>query len=167
MNDLSEIKLIFYGLSSMLQFSEFVWALRSSVWVDFNNFLLLDAKDRSKISSDQKRFFIALSLYPLSFFANTPFKKEDHSHIKRQRNLYPCSIAAYFDSSDVVLCIFLGFSISLILVIKKPALQMIHCFPSFLQLDLPGLKPETVLKFRYKVEHFDNSIFLFFNAVNF
>ena len=30
--------------------------------------------DRSKISSDQKRFFIALSLYPLSFLANTPFK---------------------------------------------------------------------------------------------
>jgi len=27
-----------------------------------------------KISSDQKRFFIALSLYPLSFFVNTPFK---------------------------------------------------------------------------------------------
>ena len=37
------------------------------------NFLLIDATDRSKISSDQKRFFIALSLYPLSFFANTPF----------------------------------------------------------------------------------------------
>ena len=36
--------------------------------------LLIDATDRSKISSDQKRFFIALSLYPLSFFANTPFK---------------------------------------------------------------------------------------------
>ena len=34
----------------------------------------IDATDRSKISSDQKRFFIALSLYPLSFFANTPFK---------------------------------------------------------------------------------------------
>ena len=30
--------------------------------------------DKSKISSNQKRFFIALSLYPLSFFANTPFK---------------------------------------------------------------------------------------------
>ena len=29
--------------------------------------------DRSKIRSDQKRFFIALSLYPFSFFANTPF----------------------------------------------------------------------------------------------
>ena len=29
---------------------------------------------RSKISSDQKRFFIALSLYLPSFFANTPFK---------------------------------------------------------------------------------------------
>ena len=38
------------------------------------NFLLIDATDRSKISSDQKRFFIALSLYTLSFFANTPFK---------------------------------------------------------------------------------------------
>ena len=31
--------------------------------------------DRSKISGDQTRFFIALSLYPLSFFANTPFKE--------------------------------------------------------------------------------------------
>ena len=40
----------------------------------FNSFLLTDATDRSKISGDQKRFFIALSLYPLSFFANTPFK---------------------------------------------------------------------------------------------
>ena len=38
-------------------------------------FLLIDATDRSKISSDQKRFFIALSLYPLSYFANTPFNK--------------------------------------------------------------------------------------------
>ena len=58
----------------MLQFSEFVWTLRYSVLVVFNNFLLIDATDRSKISSDQKRFFIELSLYPLSFFANTPFK---------------------------------------------------------------------------------------------
>ena len=41
----------------MLHLSEFVWTLRSSVWVVFI-----------------KRFFIALSLYPLSFFANTPFK---------------------------------------------------------------------------------------------
>ena len=58
----------------MLHLSEFVWTLRSSVLVVFNNFLLIDATDRSKISSDQKRFFIALSLFPLSFFANTPFK---------------------------------------------------------------------------------------------
>ena len=28
----------------------------------------------SKISNHQKRLFIAFSLYPLSFFANTPFK---------------------------------------------------------------------------------------------
>ena len=38
-------------------------ALRSSVLVVFNNFLLIDATDRSKISRDQKRFLIALSLY--------------------------------------------------------------------------------------------------------
>ena len=64
----------FYGLSRMLHFSEFVWTLRSSAFVVFHNFLLIDATARSKISSDQKSFFIALSLHPLSFFANTPFK---------------------------------------------------------------------------------------------
>ena len=74
LNELFEIKWIFYGLSRMLQFSEFVWALSYSVWDVFNKVLLIDATDKSKISSDQKRFFIALSLYPLSFFANTPFK---------------------------------------------------------------------------------------------
>ena len=68
-----EIKLIFYGLSSMLQFSHFVWPLSYSVWDVFNNFLLIDAADRIKISSDLKRFFIALSLHPLSFFAYNPF----------------------------------------------------------------------------------------------
>ena len=30
---------------------------------------------RSKIRSDQKRLFIAVGLSPLSFFANTPFKR--------------------------------------------------------------------------------------------
>ena len=63
----------FYGLRRMLHLSKFVMTLRSSVLVVFNNFHLIDATDRSKISSDQKRFFIAFSLYPLSFFANTPF----------------------------------------------------------------------------------------------
>ena len=65
----------FYGLSRMFQLPQFVWALRCSVWDVFINFLLIDATDRSKISSNQKRFFIALSLYTLSFFTNTPFKK--------------------------------------------------------------------------------------------
>ena len=74
LNDLFEIKWIFYSLSRMLQFSEFVWALSYWVLDGFNKFLLIDATNRSKISSDKKRFFIALSLYPLSFFANTPFK---------------------------------------------------------------------------------------------
>ena len=40
----------------------------------FSNFLLIDTTDRSKISSNQKRLFFAVNLYPLSFFANTPFK---------------------------------------------------------------------------------------------
>ena len=58
----------------MLQFSQFVCALSYSVWDVFNQFLFKDATDRRKICSDQKRFFIAISLYPLSFFASTPFK---------------------------------------------------------------------------------------------
>ena len=48
----------------MLQLSEFVWKLRSSIKVVYNNFLLIDATDRSKISSDQKRLFFDVSLYP-------------------------------------------------------------------------------------------------------
>ena len=52
---------------------ELVWTLHSSVLAVLTIFSLKTQR-RSKISSDQKRFFIALSLYPLSFFANTPFK---------------------------------------------------------------------------------------------
>ena len=63
----------FFDLSWMLQLSDFVWTPRSSAWVVFNNFLLIDTTDRNKISSDQKRLFSDVSLYPLSFFANTPF----------------------------------------------------------------------------------------------
>ena len=53
--------------------SEFVWTLQSLVWVVFNNFLLINTTDKSKTTSDQSAFF-AVSLYPLSFFANTPIK---------------------------------------------------------------------------------------------
>ena len=67
-----EIKLNFYCLSSMLQFSQFVWPLSYSVWDVFNNFLLIDATDRSMISSDQKRFFIALSVPPFHFSWTLP-----------------------------------------------------------------------------------------------
>ena len=56
----------------MLQFSQFVWALSYSAWDVFNNFLLIDATDRSKISSDQKRLFIALSLTPFHFSRTLP-----------------------------------------------------------------------------------------------
>ena len=85
-----------YGLSRMLQFSQFVWALSYSVLVVFNNFLLIDATDRSEIRSDQKRFFIALSLYPLSFFANTPFKE----------TIYPCKDFMYFSELSKFLFFF-------------------------------------------------------------
>ena len=59
--------------------------VRSSVLVVFYNFLLIDATDRSKIRSDQKRFFIALSLYPLSCFANTPFNNIHYNDIHRYK----------------------------------------------------------------------------------
>ena len=62
-----------YDPSPMLQLSEFVRNLCSSVWDVFNNFLIIDATDRRKISSNQKRLFIAVNLYPLSILANTPF----------------------------------------------------------------------------------------------
>jgi len=71
----------FYDPSHWLQFSQFGWMLHYSVWDVFYNFLLIDATDRSKISSHQKRLIFAVCLYPfhfsrtlLSFFANTPFK---------------------------------------------------------------------------------------------
>ena len=70
-----EIKLIFYGLSRMLQFSEFVFVCYS-VWDVFNNFLLIDPTDRSKISGDQKRFFYRINLIP-------PFIFRKHSLIKK------------------------------------------------------------------------------------
>ena len=54
-----ELNWFVYDSSWMLHLSDFVWTLRSSVLVVFNNFLLIEATDRRKISSDQKRFFIA------------------------------------------------------------------------------------------------------------
>ena len=84
-----ELNWFFYGLSRRMQFSEFVWALSYSVWDVFNNFLVIDATNRIKISSDKKRFFIALSLYPLSFFVNTPFKLRncDQNYPKKNHEL--------------------------------------------------------------------------------
>ena len=56
----------------MFQFSEFVWALSYSVWDVFNKFLIIDATYRSKISSDQKRFFYRIKPIP-------PFIFREHS----------------------------------------------------------------------------------------
>ena len=84
----------------MLQFSQFVWALSYLVWDVFNKFLLIDATDRSKISSDQKRFFIALSLYPLSFFWNTPFKI-DIKIVYLKRCYFTIYLKVFFDIKGV------------------------------------------------------------------
>ena len=69
LNDLFEIKLIFYDPSRIMNLSEFEWTPCSSVYVVFNNFVLLDATERSKISSDQKR------LFSLHFSRTLPFIK--------------------------------------------------------------------------------------------
>ena len=78
----------------MLQFSQFVWPLSYSVWEVFNNFLIIDATDRSKISSDQRRFFIVLSLYPHSYFASTPFKII--LNFNWQENIQCCNCRRYW-----------------------------------------------------------------------
>ena len=50
-----ELNWSFYDPSWMSQLSEFVLTLRSSLWVGLNNFLLIDATDKSKISGDNHR----------------------------------------------------------------------------------------------------------------
>ena len=66
------------GAIGGLQFSLFGWMLPYLVKFVFKNFFFTDATDRSKISSDQKHLFFTVCLYPLSFFANTPFKLAFH-----------------------------------------------------------------------------------------
>ena len=51
------------------------WLLCSEVLNVFNYFLPLNTTDKSKIRSDRYIEF-NISLYPLSFFANTPFKTQ-------------------------------------------------------------------------------------------
>ena len=65
----------FYDPSWMLQLSEFISTILSWAWVVFNNFLLIDATDRSKISSCQKHFFFAVSLYPFHFSRTLPLRR--------------------------------------------------------------------------------------------
>ena len=77
LNDLFGIKLIFFSIRvEYCNFLNLSGRHTFSLGVVINNFLLIDAPDRSKISNDQKRSFFAVSLYPLSFFANTPFKPD-------------------------------------------------------------------------------------------
>ena len=43
--------------SWLLQISEFVWMLRSSVWIVFNNFLLIDATDKVRLVAIESAYF--------------------------------------------------------------------------------------------------------------
>ena len=74
LNDLFGIKLIF--LRSELNVQTF-WIYMDAKFFSmirfFYNFLLIDATDRSRISSDQKRLFFAVRLHPY------PFIFRDHS----------------------------------------------------------------------------------------
>ena len=52
-----------------------------------------------KISSDQNRLFIAQSLYPLSFFVNTPFKIK----ISQQQLIYLIKVLNTFFEVELIL----------------------------------------------------------------
>ena len=60
------------------------------VWVVFNNLLLLDATDRSKISRNPHQMFFGGSLYPHSFFTNSPFNYFELNYASRSKleNIY-------------------------------------------------------------------------------
>ena len=64
-----------YDQCWMLHLSEFLWTILSWAWVVFNNFLLIDTTDRSKISSCQKHLFFAVSLYPFHFSRTLPLRR--------------------------------------------------------------------------------------------
>ena len=65
-----------YFLRSELNVSTF-WICMDATFFEmssFNNFLLIVVTDRNKISSHQKCLFFPVSLYPVYFFVNSPFK---------------------------------------------------------------------------------------------
>ena len=75
-----------------MHLSEFVRTLRSSVLVVFNNFLLIDARARSKISSDQKRF-LWHQAYTTSHFSRTLPLTNDN--LKKERITQYSSVNNY------------------------------------------------------------------------
>ena len=74
LNDLFEIKQIFYGLSSMVHLYEFVWTLRSSVLVVFNIFSLQTQQIEVRLVAIKSAFFYRIKPIPSFIFRNTPFK---------------------------------------------------------------------------------------------
>ena len=77
--------------------------LCSSVWVDFNNSLLMDATDRIKISTDHHRIFFDVTLYPHSFFTNTPFNVKC-KYVYIVKNSKKCR---YLGNVCIIICIYM------------------------------------------------------------
>jgi len=57
----------FYDPSRILQLSEFVWMIRSSVQVVFNYFLLIDATDRRRLEAIKNDYFSHEPIPPFIF----------------------------------------------------------------------------------------------------
>ena len=77
---------IFKYVDMGIKRSVFHYFVKSFFSVKYNNFVLIDATDRSKINSDQKRLFFAVSLYPFYFSRTLPLifsKKNNQTKVFR------------------------------------------------------------------------------------
>ena len=127
-----EIKLIFYG--RMLQFSQFAWTLSYSVWDVFNNFLLIDTTGRSRISSDQKRFFYRIKPIPPFIFrehikktwwkefrrsGDTVHPKNQEKHFCRLKTFPDTGLPTKYETSETTVKKFTVFTVNFYLSLTK------------------------------------------------
>ena len=116
------------------------WMLRYSAWVVFNNFFLTDATDRSKISSDQKRFFSLYAYTPFHFLRTLPLK--GHFFLVHNKT------TAFFDFWDI----FKGFNLKIIFKLKT-FLDNSFSILSTINPCLNVIYHEMLTIFRYRVSH--------------
>ena len=120
--------------SRIFQLSEFVWTMRSSVWVVFNHFLLIDATDRSKTGSDQDRIKFDISLYPFHFSRTLPLTFDVYSAglvtIWKDKTWY---VNVSFDETEYEMADRVWNSnLKFFCFISLDALQKINCFHNFI-----------------------------------